>query len=56
MQLTVIIILNDLSAEQWRNRLALQVRWQLKGLPAKCDGRGEPFTTTTPYAACMGVT
>ena len=35
----------DLSAEQWRNRLALQVGWQLKGLPAKCDGCGEPFTT-----------
>mmetsp|Transcript_5646 Transcript_5646/g.7859 ORF Transcript_5646/g.7859 Transcript_5646/m.7859 type:complete len:630 (+) Transcript_5646:456-2345(+) len=40
----------DLSAEQWRDRLALQVGWQLKGLPAKCDGCGEPFTTD--HALC----
>ena len=45
----------DLSAEQWRDRLALQVGWQLKGLPAKCDGCGEPFTMDHTLCCLHGV-
>ncbi len=35
----------DLSAEQWRDRVALMYGWALQGLPERCDGCGNPFNT-----------
>jgi hypothetical protein len=35
----------DLSAEQWRDRVALQYGWSLKALPSSCDGCGKKFST-----------
>ena len=46
----------DLSAQQWRDRVHLQYRWDLQGLPEKCDGCGKRFSTDHALLICMNTT